>query len=579
MIPLEFQYLRYAQSLGILSTINKNLIRVKKKYHKEMVMKRWNGWGETHIEIKLPAGAQNFLAELVGRPSPQKNAAREKMLTTVPPSRIDTEKTPDFIYTDQACRLDHAHGQSLPDWTALRFGTLNRFADAVAKPETESQVEDALGFADKHEMTVIPYGGGTSVVGHLEVPDTGRPAMCIDLQRCSRLHHLDTENHLAEFDPGVNGPGLEAALKAHGYTLGHYPQSFDYSTLGGWVVTRSSGQQSLYYGRIEDLFAGGRMIAPAGRLNLPPFPASAAGPDLRHAVLGSEGRMGILTRALVRVRRLPETDDVYGIFLPTWKAARDAVQQLVRADLPLSMLRLSSPVETMTNLVMAGHEKQIGMLKKYLRIRGLHDSTWCMLLLGVIGDRRAALAGKKRAMKIIRKHGGVSAGTPMGKAWKKNRFLAPYLRNTLWDRGYAVDTLETAVTWDRVDTTMKNIEASLKGALEDENEKIHVFSHLSHVYPTGSSIYTTYVFRIANSARKTLARWHSLKKAASQAIVDAGGTISHQHGVGVDHKAYLQAEKGELGVDLIRTLSARMDPFQRFNTGKLFDTELTEIGP
>ncbi len=534
-------------------------------------MKRWNGWGETHIDMPLPMGAQNLLADMVGPAAPPENAAREKMIAAVPLSRIHPDLA--FVSTAPGHRLDHAHGQSLPDWAALRFGTLNRFADAVARPETESQVEDALAFADKHEMIVIPYGGGTSVVGHLEVPDTDQPVLCLNLRHCSRLYHLDTENHLAEFGAGVSGPGLEAALKAQGFTLGHYPQSFDYSTLGGWVATRSSGQQSRYYGRIEDLFAGGKVVAPAGRLYFPPFPASAAGPDLRHVFLGSEGRMGVLTRASVRIRKLPETDDFYGIFLPTWDAACRAARELVRADLPLSMIRVSNPVETMTSLVLAGHEKQIDWLKKYLRLRGLYDNAYCMLMLGIIGDRKGACEGKKRAMKILSRHGCVSVGRPMGSAWKKNRFLAPYLRNTLWDRGYAVDTLETAVTWDRVDSAMSNIEAALREALTFENEKVHVFSHLSHVYPTGSSIYTTYVFRIADSGQKTLDRWQTLKGAASRAVVDAGGTISHQHGVGMDHRAYLPAEKGELGIDMIRLLSARLDPLQRMNPGKLFDTE------
>lgn len=281
--------------------------------------------------------------------------------------------------------------------------------------------------------------------------------------------------------------------------------------------------------------------------------------------------MGVMTRATVRVRRVPEADDIHGVFFPSWEDAVSAARELAASDLPLSMIRLSNPAETMTNLVLAGHEKEIGLLKKYLRLRGLSDSTWCMMLMGVIGPRRIAAAGRKRAGRIIRKYRGVAVGKSMGKAWKKTRFTAPYLRNTLWDMGYAVDTLETAVTWDRVESTVNEIQESIRRALSDKNEKVHVFTHLSHVYPSGSSIYTTYLFRLADTAEETLERWRAIKSAASRAIVEAGGTISHQHGVGTDHKQYLQAEKGDLGIEILRGISLHLDPDQRMNPGKLVD--------
>lgn len=532
-------------------------------------MRRWNGWGDEGIEKEVPPAALEMLEEFVGPPAPGTSCPREKLIEGVPPARVAEEE--ELVSTDAGLRLDHSHGQSLPDWVGMRFGTLNRFPDAVARPESEEMLEEVLSFADKNRMVVIPYGGGTSVVGHLDVPETQAPVLSLSLERLNRMIGFEPENRLAEFGAGVAGPDLEAALKARGYTLGHYPQSFDYSTLGGWVVTRSSGQQSRYYGRIEDLFAGGRAVAPAGVLEFPPFPASAAGPDLRHLFMGSEGRMGVMTRAKVRVRRVPETDDIHGVFFPGWDEAVSAARELAASDLPLSMIRLSNPAETMTNLVLAGREKEVGVLKKYLRIRGLYDSSWCMMLMGVTGPRRMASAGRKRAGRIIRKYRGVAVGKSMGKAWKKNRFTAPYLRNTLWKTGYAVDTLETAVTWDRVNCTVNEIQESMRRALLKKNEKVHVFTHLSHVYSSGSSIYITYVFRLADTAEETLERWHAIKSAASEAIVKAGGTISHQHGVGTDHKQYLAAEKGELGMGIIRGINLQLDPDQRMNPGKLVD--------
>ncbi|MFW6428366.1 MAG: FAD-binding oxidoreductase [Desulfosalsimonas sp.] len=532
-------------------------------------MRRWNGWGDENVEQKVPEGARVMLEELVGKPALQQSIPREKMIGKVPESRLGDDSG--LISKDPGARLDRAHGQSLPDWVGMRCGTLSRFPDAVAFPESETMLEDVLSLADKEKMTVVPYGGGTSVAGHLDVPETEAPVLSLSLERLNQLIDFEPESRLATFGAGAAGPDIEAALKAKGYILGHYPQSFEYSTLGGWVATRSSGQQSRYYGRIEDLFAGGRAVAPAGVIEFPPFPASAAGPDLRQVFLGSEGRLGVLARAMVRVRRMPETDDIHGVFFPAWDAALSAARELAASDLPLSMVRLSNEEETMTNLVLAGKEKEIELLKKYLRIRGLDEMSWCMMLVGITGPGKIAAAGKKAARRIIKKHKGLSVGRAMGEAWKKSRFTAPYIRNSLWDMGYAVDTLETAVTWEKVSSTVKQIQEAIRQALSDKNEKVHVFTHLSHVYSSGSSIYTTYLFRIADTPDETLQRWRAIKTAASRAVVEAGGTISHQHGVGVDHKPYLEAEKGKPGIEILRAISGRMDPGQRMNPGKLVD--------
>ncbi|MFO7840223.1 MAG: FAD-binding oxidoreductase [Desulfosalsimonadaceae bacterium] len=531
-------------------------------------MYRWNGWGDEDIEMPLPQEAASMLENLAGSPAaPGPACPMADIFSKIPQSRIRNPLS--FFSTSAEDRLRHCHGQSFPDWVGFKYGSLERFPDAVALPETLEEVEEALQHAARENVIVIPYGGGTSVVGHLSVPGADRPVLSLSLERLNRLLDLNSENRLATFESGVRGPHLEAQLRSHGYTLGHYPQSFEQSSLGGWVVTRSSGQQSLFYGRIEDLFAGGRLSTEKGELRFLPHPASAAGPDLRHIALGSEARMGVLTEARVRVREIPEADEVYGVFFPSWASAVDAVRTLADAGLPLSMVRLSTPAETMTNLVLADHEKQIRLLKHYLRLRGIYEDSFCMALVGLIGSRSRARAGWRQAKSIIRSCKGVTVGKSMGNAWKKNRFLAPYLRNTLWDAGYAVDTLETAVNWDSVHSTMNAVEGAIQEGLAEKDEKVHVFSHLSHVYPTGSSIYTTYVFCLAETAEENLSRWQKLKSAASRAIVESGGTISHQHGVGEDHREYLAAEKGKLGVDLLNHIWSFADPGQRMNPGKL----------
>ncbi len=529
-------------------------------------MQRWNGWGDETIHASIPPQAEMLLKEWVGKGTPLPDYPLEKFLKQVPETRLRDHP---LISTDPKVRLDHAHGQSLPDWVAIRSGMIQRFPDGVAFPPDLEGLGDIVAFAEKHKFVVIPYGGGTSVVGHLSVPEGDRPVLSLSLERLGRLTHLDSHSLLATFEAGVRGPQLEAELRPKGFTLGHYPQSFEYASLGGWVVTRSSGQQSSHYGRIEDLFAGGEMITPKGILRIPPFPASAAGPDLRHLVMGSEGRLGILSKAIVRISPLPQRDDVHGVFFPSWEDATNALRSAAKERLPFSMIRLSNPTETMTNLTLAGHEREVGLLRRYLRLRRIPDESACMCLVGFTGSRGMVRTARGEAFSVFRRHKGVSVGKTMGEAWKKNRFHAPYLRNTLWDRGYAVDTLETAVTWENVTTTMAAVEEAVRNALAPWNEEVHVFTHLSHVYPTGSSLYTSYVFRLADTPEETLERWRSLKGAASQAILRSGGTISHQHGVGTDHVPYLEAEKGEVGMNALKQIFTHFDPDGRMNPGKL----------
>lgn len=488
------------------------------------------------------------------------------MAARVPASRLPHHI---LVNTEPEVRLRHARGQSLPDWVALRRGRIPAFPDGVAFPTLDVEVRDLIRYAQEVGAKLIPYGGGTSVVGHINPQAGDAPVLTINMQRLNNLRHFDATSQLATFGAGVSGPDVEAQLRARGFTLGHYPQSFELSTLGGWVVTRSSGQQSLGYGRIEDLFAGGVMETPSGRWELLAHPASAAGPDLRHLVLGSEGRLGILTEATVRATPLPEEEAFHGLFFPNFELGETAVRHIVQAKIPLSMLRLSTAIETSTTLALAGHERLISGLETVLSLRGVQDEK-CMLLFGLTGDKALVKMARKAALNIAKDHNGVEvAGQTFGKQWMKGRFHTPYLRNTLWDMGYAIDTLETAVSWHKIDKTLADIEAALRPGLAEWGERVHVFTHLSHMYPQGASIYTTYLFRLADDPDETLARWRNLKAAASAAIIANQGTISHQHGVGIDHASYLPAEKGELGMTLLGDILHSFDPDGMMNPGKL----------
>jgi len=529
-------------------------------------MRRWNGWGDVNTVYPLPDSAIEYLAQTIGVGSKISDAQLEEIQAQLPASRLSPMP---LINQEAIERVFHARGQSLPDWVAMRSGKINAFPDGVAYPNDEADIRKLLAFASKNEILVIPYGGGTSVVGHINPLPSVAPTLTIDLSRLNRLLDLDETSRLATFEAGVNGPRLEAQLAEHGYTLGHFPQSFELSTLGGWIAARSSGQQSYYYGRIEDLFAGGHIETPCGALDLPALPASAAGPDLRQAILGSEGRLGILTQATVRIQPRPPMEAFYGVFFHDWEAGVEAMRRIAQERTPISMARLSNAQETETTLALSGKEALVQWANRGLRLVG-YDAKRCLLIFGVTGTPAACAHARRQTLQIAHAQGGLFTGQVIGKIWRKSRFLTPYLRNTLWELGYAVDTLETALPWSNILLAAEEIQAALKKALNSFNERCLVMAHLSHIYSDGASIYVTFIFRRSEDPEETLERWKMMKSAASQAIIQHRGTISHQHGVGVDHAAYLEAEKSALGIALIRQMAHTVDPKGILNPGKLF---------
>lgn len=528
-------------------------------------MRRWNGWGDSATTMELPAQGTEFLQRLVGRGQVLPDASLDAVMAQVPPSRLPAHP---LVSVEAETRVRHARGQSLPDWLAMRSGDFGVFPDGVAFPESAADIRQLLAWAATENIVVIAYGGGTSVAGHINPQADIRPVLTVSLARMNQLLDLDEDSLLATFGPGANGPQVENQLRARGYTLGHFPQSWELSTLGGWVASRSSGQQSLRYGRIEQLFAGGEIETFAGTWSLPCYPASAAGPDLREWVMGSEGRFGIISQVKVRVTRLPDDERFYGVFLPSWQQAQEAMRELSQARIPLSMLRLSNALETTTQLALAGHPRMIAVLERYLTLRGCSEGK-CLLTFGVTGDRRQNALSLRQAKRRLNKHGAVFTGRFLGNKWQQGRFRFPYLREALWKAGYVVDTLETATQWGNVQSLMDKVEQSLRDGLAEQGQRVHVFSHLSHVYGQGSSIYTTYVFACGKDYAQTLANWRKLKTHASQTIADQQGTISHQHGVGRDHAPWLAQEKGELGMAAIQAVVERLDPQQQLAPGVL----------
>ncbi|MFW5714092.1 MAG: FAD-binding oxidoreductase, partial [Brevefilum sp.] len=416
-------------------------------------MKRIQGWGNTNTDYPVPEPAKQYLEQAVGVPLKLSNVPVEDLIQKVPESKLPDHP---LITTEAEERLRHARGQSLNDWVDMYDGLVDTFPDGVAYPTSDEEIRDLIHFAERYQLNLIPYGGGSSVVGHLTPPGEGPASISLDLSRMNQLLDLNENNLEATFGAGVSGPQLESQLEKHGYILGHFPQSWEYSTLGGWIVTRSVGQQSYHYGRIEPLFVTGHLEAPSGPIDTLRVPKSAAGPDLRHILLGSEARLGILSRATMRISRLPEEENFYAAFFPNFAIGAEAVRQIAQAELSLSMVRLSDPLETETTFQLSGEEKLVKLAKRGLNLFGQGDER-CMLIYGLTGNRATnRLAGRQLAH-IVRSHKGMLVKYYLGEAWMEKRFLTPYLRNTLWELGYALDTLETALPWDKLQAGRKAI--------------------------------------------------------------------------------------------------------------------------
>jgi len=473
---------------------------------------------------------------------------------------------------DPADRIAHARGQGLTDLIRLRTGTCPAYPDAVVRPANDDDVESVLRVCVRDHIRIIPWGGGTSVTGGVNVVSSDVPVVSLDLARLAGLERIDPVSGLATLGAGTLGPAVEDALAGHGFTLGHFPQSWELSSLGGWIVTRASGQESLGYGSIQDLVAGLDLVAPAGRLAIPALPASAAGPDLRQVVAGSEGRLGIVTRATVRVRRRPARTVVAATLLPAWEAGLAAARAMVQAGVPLTLLRLSDAPETRVAVAigMAAHRGVEPLVRRWLRLRGIGEEA-CLMLCGARGDPRPVRRTLAAARSVLRRHGGVGLGTGPGRHWLADRFRHPYLRDALLDLGIATDTLETAAPWSRLPALTRQVREALSGALAAADERVVVLCHVSHSYRDGSSLYFTFFFRVPPDADAAVARWATLKRAATAAIVAGGGTLSHHHGVGSWHAPWFADEVGPQGAQLVRAAAAALDPVGVMNPHVLLD--------
>jgi alkyldihydroxyacetonephosphate synthase len=472
-------------------------------------------------------------------------------------------------------RGSHARGKSYFDLLKLRAGDLSDAPDAVVYPKTGDEVVRVLSWAAAERVAVVPFAGGSSVVGGLTGTAAGFEAViALDLTAMNKFISIDKVSLTATAEAGIYGVDLEAALHAQGFKHGHHPQSFEFSTLGGWIAASGAGQQSNAYGRAGDWFAGAEVATAKGLWRLPALPASAAGPDLRALIVGSEGAFGVITEATVRIHPIPEARDYAAVLFPDFASGADAIRRMVQAELPTATMRLSDPDETyfFQAFSKAGAQPTFKdkLQARYLSARGMGEKP-CAMILGFEGDQDRVDYGVSAAKRIVRACGGLGVGRSPANRWYQGRFHGPYSRDPMMDRGLGVDTLETATTWSNIDKLYAAVRGALDAAMRAKapTKGAHgiVLAHISHAYPDGASLYFTYVW--PRDPVDAIGQWRAIKAAASDAIVRAGGTISHHHGVGEDHVPWLEAEKGAAGIAVLKAVKRELDPAGVMNPGKM----------
>lgn len=523
---------------------------------------RWNGWGDPAKAKDLPLPVRALLPMLLGRvrrPEPAATLAEVQLA----PSRLSDEDHaalsaavgPAHIDGTAEARIRHAGGRSTPDLLRRRE-TRQDAPDAVVSPADHDEVRACLDVAVARGIAVIPFGGGTSVVGALD-PQRGahHAVVSLDLRRLSGVVRLDEISGEAVLAAGTTGPEAEALLSAHGFELGHYPQSFRYATIGGFAAARSSGQNSAGNGRFDSMVTGIRVATPTGDIELGRSPGSAAGPDLIRVFLGSEGIFGVITEVRVRVHPIPRERVFESWSFPDFASGAEGLRRVAQQGNGPTVIRLSDEAETAVSLAQVG---KIGKaLSKGASVVTVYEGDG-------IAERRARTSAQLAAA------GGISAGEGAAEDWLKGRFDGPYLRDSLLDAGVFCETLETATTWSNLQRLRSAVEAALKDGFADAGAKSYVMCHVSHIYPTGASLYFTVLAGIRSDP---LGVWEPVKSRVNDAIIASGGTISHHHAVGRDHAPWLREEIGETGIRILAAIKRELDPAGVLNPGAVIPIE------
>jgi alkyldihydroxyacetonephosphate synthase len=523
---------------------------------------KWNAWGDPAEAKPLSESIRSLLKQALGvedsttaELEPEQVRLRPSALSPADREGLAAIVGAEYCGIDDRARLLRAGGKSTLDLLRRKDSGVQDAPDAVLLPGSEDAIAAILRYCADHSIAIVPFGGGTSVVGGLD-PIRGdfKAVISLDLRRLNRLHSLDAMSGEAELGAGLTGPDAERLLGERGFSLGHFPQSFQFATIGGFAATRSSGQDSAGYGRFNDMVRGLRTVTPAGVLDLGRAPESAAGPDLRQLMIGSEGVFGIITRVRVRVHPVPEATRYEAWSFPDFATGADALRAVVQAGTGPTVIRLSDEAETGVNLATT---ESIG-----------EDSVTggCLAITVFDGTEAHVESRHAETRALLEAKGGTSLGEAPARAWEHGRFGAPYLRDSLLSAGALCETLETATNWSNVPALKTAVTEALTSALAESGTPALVLCHISHVYPTGASLYFTVV---AGQRGNPIEQWRKAKAAASDAMMRTGATITHHHAVGADHRPWMRYEVGDLGVAVLGAVKATLDPAGILNPGKL----------
>jgi alkyldihydroxyacetonephosphate synthase len=530
---------------------------------------KWWGWGDPQRRLPLPERALAMLRTEVGAGEPSPRVELDEVAVAAPrelPEAIVDAVNPASVLVAHEQRIRRAAGRSYPDLIRLRSGQLGGAPDAVVMPGSPEQIATLLEICSREGIAVVPFGGGTSVVGGVEpVAGPHGRLIALDLRRLRGVE-IDPIAMTATLGPGLRGPEAEAAVGAHGMTIGHFPQSFEYATIGGFAATRSAGQASSGYGRFDEIITSLAMVTPAGELRTLATPHTAAGPSLRQLAIGSEGVLGAITEVTIRVRAAPEARRYEGWMAADFSSGSDLVRRLAQAGALPDVIRVSDEDETRISLGLSGTGGvKRTLLGAYLGLRRRRHG--CLVICGWEGERESVERRRALSARLLRRGGAAALGEAPGRAWERGRYDGPYLRDELLDLGYMVETLETSHTWSRLGDLHRAVGEALHDSLRSQGTPGIVMCHLSHAYRDGASLYFTFIAPSRRGAE--LEHWRTTKTAACEAIVSAGATITHHHATGRDHAPYMAPEVGEVGIEALRAVKERLDPAGIMNPGKL----------
>jgi alkyldihydroxyacetonephosphate synthase len=546
---------------------------------------KWWGWGAEDVSFthKGKPGLAPFIERVlsldVRRPLTGGVAFEDLDIpsTALPDglrAQLERAVGAEHVSTDDRERVTHGRGKSLTDLVRQRRGDLGRLPDAVVRPADEDEVAAVVEAALDEDAVLIPFGGGSSISGSLEA-ESGetRPVISIDLGRMNRVLSIDATSQLAHVQTGVFGPDLERQLNAQGWTCGHFPDSFTYSTLGGWIATRSSGMQSDRYGDIAELTRGLRVVTASGTLVVRPVPSTSTGPSVREMLLGSEGRLGVITEATIHVRRVPPERKILGYLFPTWAAGLAAMRDIAASEASPSITRVSDAAETAFSFALRDAPTLVDRAKSkalqtFLKRRGWDLEAMCLSLIGYEGTTNHVTRQRKLSERIVKRHGGLGIGSSPGTLYDQKKFDTPYIRDFLLDRGAPADVSETSAPWGALQTLYDNVMAAGHDAFRQLGVPGYLMCHLSHSYHSGACLYFTFALN-PPSDHDGLDDYGVVKRAIQQAFVDSGATLSHHHAVGTEHAQWLEEDISAPGVAMLQALFEGADPGANLNPGKI----------